>query len=574
MKRLVVLLGLGCLLAACGGSSSHTVGSAPKVERKAGLLGGKSESAGNVISYRPTGKIVADDGFRPWVNGFSFENYGNDVGPQNMTAAEVEDLFGKQVCLRGTGVRCKLTPIAQEWMATENSRMAGGHCMGFSVTSIEFYKGVRSTKNYGAKNAYGLPIRGNIALQSLLAENWTFQDLPSVANRRVAGRPIFVLRQLVNALNDPNGEVYTIAIFKRDGTGGHAVTPFAVEDRGSGKYAILVYDNNFPGVIRAIRVDTRSDSWRYIGGPDPSDTSELYDGDARTKSLSLFPTSPGVAQQPCPFCAGSRRAGNGGAGSATGSVLTPAKQYDQVSLVGNPLNHGHLILRDGKGNTTGFVDGRIVNEIPGVRVQTTITSQNWNVAPEPTYLIPPKTAVTVIVDGHGLNGPDKEKIDMIGPGVYQQVDQILLEPGEKNAVYFRTGATGMTYFTDPHRFQTPLLASAVQDGKTQYAFAVEAVGVKGGSALTMYVDEKDGQVALDTEGTKGGIAHTGYAVYVLSIVRQTAAGESVWLAGKLLLKKGDLAVVDYRHAVAGKTLDVVTGPLHGKVTFQKAEPQK
>jgi len=58
------------------------------------------------------------------------------------------------------------------------------------------------------------------------------------------------------------------------------------------------------------------------------------------------------------------------------------------------------------------------------------------------------------------------------------------------------------------------------------------------------------------------------------VVRQTAAGESVWVAGKLLLKKGDLAVVDYRHAAAGKSLDVITGPLHGKVSIQKAEPQK
>jgi hypothetical protein len=160
--------------------------------------------------------------------------------------------------------------------------------------------------------------------------------------------------------------LYTIAIFERDGTGGHAVTPFAVEDKGSGKYAILVYDNNFPGVIRAIKVDTRSDSWRYIGGPDPSDTTELYAGDARRKSLSLFPTSPGVSVQPCPFCEGAARAGKGGAGGTTGSVI----EYDQVTLVGNPKNHGHLILRDGKGNTTGFVDGRVVNEIPGVRVQT------------------------------------------------------------------------------------------------------------------------------------------------------------------------------------------------------------
>jgi hypothetical protein len=571
MRRALVLLGVVGLLAACGGSGSSIT--APKVSKKAGLVGAAG-SAGSVKSYKPTGKIVADDGFRPWVDGFDFENYGNDVGPENMTAVEVEDLFGKSVCVPGTAARCRLTPVAQEWMKAENSRMAGGHCMGFSVTALEFYEGVRSTKDYGAKTAFGLPIQGNVSLQSLLAENWTFQDLPSVQQRRVVGTPRQVLRTLVESLNDSKGEVYTIAIFKRDGTGGHAVTPFAVEDRGSSKFSILVYDNNFPGVIRAIKVNTQRNIWSYVGGPDPSDTSEFYDGDAGTRSLSLFPTSPGVPTQPCPFCAGSRRGNPNATGSSTGSAL-PTKQYDQLTLIGNPTNHGHLILRDGDGHVTGFVGGRIVNGIPGVRILTTLTTQNWRDAPEPTYLIPPHLAVSVTVDGQGLARQDKERVDLIGPGIYQQVDEILLKPGETNVVDFRGGVTGFTYHTDPHVDQTPLLASAVVENKAAYAFAALAVGVKGGSELTMYIDKSSGEVALDTRGTKGNIAGTGYAVYVLSVVRESASGESVWVAGKLLLKRGELALVDYRKAVKGKKLLITTGTASGKhIQFQTADPQK
>ena len=284
MRRVLLLIGLLGLLAACGGSSSIT---APKVAKKPGLIGGAA-SAGSVKSYKPTGKIVADDGFRPWVDGFGFENYGNDVGPENMTAAEVEDLFGRQVCVRGTGDRCRLTPVAQEWMRAENSRMAGGHCMGFSVTAIEFYKRVRKPKDYGAKTTFGLPIQGNVSLQSLLAENWTFQDLASVEQERIVGTPKVVLQTLVDALNDPKGEIYTIAIFKRDGTGGHAITPYAVEDQGNGKQNVLVYDNNFPGVTREISFDRNADTWSYIGGPNPDDTNQQYEGDASTKSLSLL----------------------------------------------------------------------------------------------------------------------------------------------------------------------------------------------------------------------------------------------------------------------------------------------
>ncbi|HST24600.1 MAG TPA: hypothetical protein VLJ76_01285 [Gaiellaceae bacterium] len=575
MRRLLPLAFLSLIVVAGCGGSAHTIGSAPKTERQPGLLNGTgaaNSSAGTVVSYKPTGSIVADDGFRPWVDGFAFENYGNDVDPENMTAKQVADLFGNQVCARGAGTSCRLTPVAQQWMADENARMSGGHCMGFSVTALEFYDGFRDPKTYGAKKVFSLPIRNNLGLQELLAENWVFQDLPSIANRRVVGTPNVVLQKLMSTLNDSNGELYTVAIFKRDGTGGHAVTPFAVEDRGGGKFAILIYDNNFPGVIRAIKVNAKANTWSYIGGPDPSDTNELYDGDAKTQSLFLLPTSPGFNRQPCPFCKGIR----GRNSASAGSTLAPSKQYDQLSLIGNPANHGHLILHDDAGRVTGFVHDHVVNNIPGVRVQTTITSQNWNVAPEPTYLIPPKTAVSVTVDGSGLTKPDKERIDLIGPGLYAQVDDLMLRPNEVNTIDFRTGATGFVFHTDPHHDQTPVLDSAIQERKTAYAFAAIAVGVKGGSKLTMYIDQKTGELVLDTRGTIGSIAGTGLAVYVLSVVRETPQGDSVWVTGKLLLKRGELAVVDYRHApAANKPLTIITGTAAGKdIEFQKAPPQK
>ena len=74
----------------------------PAAARTASLLGG-APSAGSAQSYVPTGTIVADSGFRPGRDGFAFENYGNDAGPVNLTPANVEDLFGAQVCQTGTG---------------------------------------------------------------------------------------------------------------------------------------------------------------------------------------------------------------------------------------------------------------------------------------------------------------------------------------------------------------------------------------------------------------------------------------------------------------------------------------
>ena len=45
--------------------------------------------AAGVARYEPEGEIVADSGFRPAIDGFAFENYGNDEAPHNLGPAEM-----------------------------------------------------------------------------------------------------------------------------------------------------------------------------------------------------------------------------------------------------------------------------------------------------------------------------------------------------------------------------------------------------------------------------------------------------------------------------------------------------
>jgi hypothetical protein len=85
----------------------------------AGLLGGAA-SAGTAPGYAPAGRIVADSGFRPQVN----------------------------------------------------ASMANGHCMGFSVSALRFYTHNLAPQSYGASQSVSLPVQGNSALQSLIAEGF------------------------------------------------------------------------------------------------------------------------------------------------------------------------------------------------------------------------------------------------------------------------------------------------------------------------------------------------------------------------------------------------------------------
>ena len=91
------------------------------------------------VAEHPDRHHVADAGFRPPANGFPFQNYGavlSDGGtPTNLTADDVQMMFGDGVCADAKLRRCDLIPEAQAWLDSTNQAMAGGHCFGFSVVA-------------------------------------------------------------------------------------------------------------------------------------------------------------------------------------------------------------------------------------------------------------------------------------------------------------------------------------------------------------------------------------------------------------------------------------------------------
>src|SRR4051794_442929 len=302
----VLGMAMTLLAAACHATSS---GAAPAPVFPAGPAAPAAPadvSAGDPATgvYTPTGPLVADAGFRPDDHGFLFENYGallaDGTRPVNMTADDVRTMFGDSVCIDARAATCELLPAAEAWLRSTNREMEGGHCFGFAVAAEAFWRRHIGIDDYGASATTDLKIDSNSPLQRRIAYDWALQLLDSVRAAEITGTPNQVLRQLTKVLTPDYPETYTIAIFKADGTGGHAVTPFAVEDRGHGRFNVLIYDNNWPGVTRAIAFDTQTNSWSYDAAINPGQPDEVYRGTAKTKSLSLYPTSPGLGVQPCP----------------------------------------------------------------------------------------------------------------------------------------------------------------------------------------------------------------------------------------------------------------------------------
>lgn len=564
-----VVAGVGLADGAAAATDPSFVAPEPP-HRIPSLMGTAHEaSAGPVPSYTPRGKILADSGFRPWVDGFAFENYGNAAEPQNLTPVEVEDIFGPRVCLAGTGAACLLLPPMEEWMESENAKMASGHCVGFSITALRMFQRSLSPAAFGGPGPQDLQIVDNRALQSRIAESWAYQQLPAVYGALVEGPPSRLLARLEAALRRPAGESYTIGL---TGAGaGHAVTPFAVERTGATTANVLVYDNNYPGVTRAIQFDTKADTWLYHGDPNPADRAGRYTGSARHRTMFLLPTSPATRRQPCPFCGsaddGRRRA-----------VGAPERtRYDEISLAGDPVDHGHLVLFDRQGRRTGFVRGRILNQIPGVHVVRHLTIQNWRAAPEPSYRVRDGERIQAIVDGSDLDAPTVENLTLMGPHYFFEVERLHLNPGQRDRFEFRAGEGEMEYRTDVrHRRLSPVLHVAVTEGqgdrRAAYVFRVVTRGLRGRLDLLLRNDRDRGVFAIDTRTTTLSHGNAREASLVITLERRSAAGLVRW-RGVVPMGKRQVAKVRYHRALdpAG-TLPIAVSDAEGHRATVTASP--
>ncbi|HEX7555235.1 MAG TPA: hypothetical protein VF338_01330, partial [Leptolinea sp.] len=189
----------------------------------------------------PAGNLVADLGFRPEKNGFPFENYGGG-SYVNLTAEDMNRIYGDVVCANKTDGKCTLTPPSEQWMKQTNEAMAGGHCYGMAQASLLFYQNKLNPADFGGSAITDIKLDGNEKLQREIAFDWSGQKLDKVRIGAVGGTPNDVLDKMIEFFKaGPSGEVYVAGFFKSDGSGGHAVTPYAVEDRGNGINALMIY---------------------------------------------------------------------------------------------------------------------------------------------------------------------------------------------------------------------------------------------------------------------------------------------------------------------------------------------
>lgn len=427
-----------------------------------------------------------DSGFRPNPHGYSFSNSDPRWGhyPQTAHDFQIEELirmFGQEaVCLEVTPT-CRFRPTADQWHRQANRLMNGGHCDGFTTTGLRFFKGLDNLADFqdGASTVHDLLLE-NICRH--IAYYWVLQIPNPVAAARgqaLENTPAEVLEQIRSTIAGGFADPTTLIVYNPTRTSGHSVTPYMVEDRGSGIYWIWVYDNNYPDdANRHVEVNTTADTWSYDLGGDIG----TWSGDASSHSLGAIPISTYAQSPQCPWC--------------DGACVEGATQRGQTWLSGG----GHLLITDSQGRRIGYVGDQFVSEVPGAF--GTVPPGGLGLPAEPIYNLPVTETYTILLDGQTLTQTGTAALTQFGPGYAVQVADVALEPDSQDHLAFSPDGTELAYRSGNDEEASLLLAL---DGVAEsYQWQVQGADVEGGQVVTLTVDTDNGRLILNNTQAGGG----------------------------------------------------------------------
>ncbi len=496
--------------------------------------------AGTSAAIRPAtarqeANVVADSGFSPAENGFGFQNYTNEVNPINLTAVEMRRLFGDEVCAGTPDAEgaCDLTPPAAEWMEKGNKAMGGGHCDGMAtLASVLYYKlGNEAPDQFGKPAAVQIDFDANAKIQREIAYWFSTQATQPANTKDIKVPPAQIVETLIAAITNKT-ETYTVGIYQPDMSGGHSITPYAVQDKGDGKMWIMVYDNNFPKEARHIEVDMKANTWNYFTAADPSEPGSAYQGNADTLTLTLTPDSARLGKQNCPVCAATTAKINGLAQAAT--------QYNEIWLVGDnqPGSALDLVITDDAGHRLGQIGGKLVNEIPGASYASfrsgpaTLEDEQ-----EPVYYVPVGVKISVTLDASKSKREETASLSLIGPGHEISIDNIKVQPGEVDKAVFAADGKTLTY--TPSSGESPDISIGTATTGADYGFDLYGFDLDKGASVNVRLDEMAQKLIVST------IGNINPSTYALSLEKLDKQVNEQYYHEGIELEPGAAVYIDY-----------------------------
>lgn len=428
-------------------------------------------------------KILADSGFRPEKDGYKFRNTG---GEYPRSAAVLTDnvmvkLFGSGACEGGDVESCRLTPPAEEWADMVNRAMNGGQCEGMAVSSLTFFKGIDAPPSFSPLNHSAHSLERTQATP-FIAYYWASQVLNPVMRETAMSKrrstPNSVEDQLVEMFK--RNELATLAFWGPPGHGGHAVTPYAIEDRGNDVHWIRIYDNNYPDTERYITIDRAANTWKYdLAAINPNVPKMPWSGTADDHNIVVIPLELRLKKAVCPFC----RTSN------THKTVWPWASSVSIS--------------DPQGRRVAVEGDKVINEIPDAEVLDISSFLEGATAVQPIFILPADSDYEVAIGGKDGSAPEGSTDDNRGVTIFSDGSAVAIagvknKPDEKDTLSLPKDGGNIRYKTATGAM--PSLKLATDDEKS--GLSVKIANLKGdaNAEFELNLDRKVGHLTVQGGG--------------------------------------------------------------------------
>jgi len=490
-----------------------------------GLFGSQGDAA-------PTGVVVSDSGFRPFPNGFTFVNYGDDqqgnqylfgqpvplapgqraVPSVGLDAASMRTVFGDGVCTSLTPSHssgtCELSESAKVVMALADTWAASGHCFGLATVASGLFTGRIAPTSLRAGMINTLttlnPDAQRTIMRAFIAQYFSARGIRPASMSDAISR--------LRAGIVPRALPFSLLLY--GGPGGHALTPFAILDRGNGLFDIAVYDPNIPNQMRAVHVDTNANSWAYDGSTVAGSQMRTWSSTDATApaTMLLGVVDTALAKQDCPFC---RASSNRTLVSFSPVVAANRAVYDDITVLdanGAPL------------------DPSLYQLIPSTN------DVNSSYANGPVLMVNSKIGFTIGLNGQSVRANEPFTVTVVRSGDTRSVSMQDLNPKLTGLVAIAPVGGALVF--RGASLQRIEVTQTYEVSGTSYRFA----GIQS-------TNSSDASLSMRTYGTKKRVifrdTHNLDSTWSLRLRSSTKSSTSRFHTHELKLPKGDQLVVVY-----------------------------
>ena len=270
----------------------------------------------------PVAAPVATE-LRPIPHGYSFTNFPSSAINDEFDAQDLVALFGNEACVDEATSPCVPTAEASAWARMVNQAHFSGHCEGLVVKA--------SQRFVSGSQPLTVELINSGQTTHDIIQSFATQFYSEVQDER-NNWATKSLREVVDQLGDAfaKGKTdYVLGLYSP--RGGHAVLPYAIEFIDQDNVIVRVYDSNWPGKNRFVKMNLATDEWSFsFSSADPENDAKSWTGKRGDIDLASLSTRRDLT---CPFCVSG--------GKVLNSLVVIRATDDNWSISANGVEYNH-----------------------------------------------------------------------------------------------------------------------------------------------------------------------------------------------------------------------------------------